>query len=641
MRRTALARRGWRWQQVLAVVIAVAFVGFAAPQSAAAIGAAVGRGGSSGGASGGGADPHYCDGCTPPLNYSGGPVLSTGPPTGLTITPVYWVPSGLSYQFPADYEPIVDGYITNVAAASGSASDVFSVATQYYQAVGGTNAALSTDFKAGTPVVDADTFPPSACTPASGYTACLKDSQLQGELGHVLSAHGLTTGLNQFYAVFLPPKVETQDRDGTNSISGFCGYHRSFGSGASVVIYADMPFESSGCGVGQEPNGSYAADGAVSSLSHELTEAMSDPTQNVGWDDSSGHEVGDICADAYGAPLGSTSATHPDTTEYNQVINGAKYYTQEEFSDLAYASQGFGSGCQQTSSAGGLASSSSGGSPSSTSGKTQSAAAPGVPAAVFSDAAPFILPADGKTTTDDRVVVTDENGDAVPGDPVTYSVYNEGGAGSCGTLHSARVKTDSGGVADVNYTTSTHNAVCVIVATEARGGHSSQSLIYQGSTESAAPTATATFPTSLQVGGAAATFQVTVANPSDQPINASRVDLVLFPYNARSPNVDASQVHISSSTDGPNGMFTPIPLTGSTAQGGIDGYVAPQTGETLAPHQTKTVFFTVALSPGTPVPHGKLLILEGYLDQVNAATGSGTTLADTYGTDVTATQSTP
>ena len=78
-------------------------------------------------------DKHYCDGCTPPLTYQGGPVLDTDSATGLTVTPIYWAPSGSPDQFPASYESIINGYVVNIAAASGQTTNVYSVDGEYYQ----------------------------------------------------------------------------------------------------------------------------------------------------------------------------------------------------------------------------------------------------------------------------------------------------------------------------------------------------------------------------------------------------------------------------------------------------------------------------------------------------------------------------
>ena len=53
-----------------------------------------------------------------------------------------------------------------------------------------------------------------------------------------------------------------------------------------------------------------------------------------------------MCGKAYGAPLGSTSTSGPNATEYHSVINGGKYYTQAEFSNLASSKLGFGRGAR-------------------------------------------------------------------------------------------------------------------------------------------------------------------------------------------------------------------------------------------------------------------------------------------------------
>ena len=289
-----------------------------------------------------------------------------------------------------------------------------------------------------------------------------------------------------------------------------------------MIDYANMPYKADGCGDGQRPNGSYAADGEVSTLSHELTEAVTDPAAD-GWFDSSGNEIGDICSSAYGPALGSTSSKHPDTTKYNQVINGGKYYTQEEFSNATYSSRGFGNGCQQ----------------SAATVKAHAASASSV-ASIFSDAAPFMLPADGTSKTDDRVVITDKAGYGISGDQVTFSEYAGSGGGICGQLSATQAKTGDDGVVDVTYRSTKDDVVCYIVATEASGGKSSQSIVYQGSTQSSAPTASADFPTSLAPGGSPKPFKLTVTNNSPEAITSARIDLVIFPFGS-APNLRCIQ----------------------------------------------------------------------------------------------------
>ena len=293
-------------------------------------------------------EPQVCDGCVPPLVYTGGPVLTGA--GGLTVTPIFWEPSGGQYKFPAGYEDIINGYITNVASASGSSDNVYSVDTEYSQNLDGTKTAITYNIVAGTPIVDNDDLPSNGCSVDSGYTACITDAQLRTELTAVTSGQKLPTDLSHFYPVFLPPGVEAMDADGTTSASVFCGYHRAFGSGTNQTVYGDLPFPPSGdaCDAGQAPNGNLAADGMVSTLSHELNEAITDPLSQIAWNDSVGHEIGDMCAQTYGPPLGSTDPANPGSSEYNQVINGGKYYTQTEFSNHAFAAYGIGKGCAQS-----------------------------------------------------------------------------------------------------------------------------------------------------------------------------------------------------------------------------------------------------------------------------------------------------
>ena len=201
-------------------------------------------------------EPQVCSGCEPPLIYEGGPVMSTNAAPGLTVTPIFWEPSGGKYVFPSKYEDIIDGYIKNVAAASGSTDNVFSIPTEYYQVAGGVKTSITYAIHAGPDLVDTDAFPAETCTPDPGYNYCITDSQLRTELSHVTASQKWATTLANFYPVFFPPGVETKDNhDGSNSASGFCGYHRAFGQGADQTVYANMPYEQTGCDAGQAPNG--------------------------------------------------------------------------------------------------------------------------------------------------------------------------------------------------------------------------------------------------------------------------------------------------------------------------------------------------------------------------------------------------
>jgi hypothetical protein len=315
----------------------------------------------------------------------GGQVMGTTT-AGVTVTPIFWEPGGSQYAFPSGYEAIIDNYLANVAAASGSTSNVYSVDTEYYQDLGGTKMSIGYAIHAETRLVDTAAFPGSGCRPDSGYTECITDAQLRTELASITSSQNLPTDLAYFYPVFFPPGVETMDADGTTSANSYCGYHRAFGTGSDQTVYGGLPIVSGGvCDAGQAPNGNLAADGMIITLSHELNEAITDPLGQAAWNDQAGHEIGDMCADHYGPPLGSTNPSNSDSTEYNQVINGGRYYAQAEFSDDAFSHYGLGQGCAQSEA---LAQSP---------GAVHAAHVPSV-TSVLLDATPNAMPADGQTT---------------------------------------------------------------------------------------------------------------------------------------------------------------------------------------------------------------------------------------------------
>jgi hypothetical protein len=475
------------------------------------------------------ADPHYCDGCTPPLDYAGGPVMDINAAVGLTIAPIYWAPAGTDFTFPANYEAIVNGYVANIAASSGQSTNVYSIDAEYYQKAEGATSYANYSFKAGSAIVDTAPFPKDGCTPASGYTACITDQQLREELVRLTHKMSLVADLAHVYPVFFPPGVEVADRDGSTSDSSFCGYHRAFMSGSEVIAYANIPYKTTGCDAGQAPNGLLSADTAVDTLSHEINESVTDPEgDNAARLDAKGNEIGDICGSTYGPPLGSTDPSHPKSTEYNQVINGGKYYTQTEFSNLAYSKLGVGQGCVQSEAL------------------TQhlTATTSAVVSFIFVVATPTRLPADGSTTSSLWVSVGDSQGFAVPGDPVSFQTYTRSGKGHCGKLSKSEVHTDDGGIARLDYTASTSEVECQVVAVEADGGRSASAVIYQGLTRSEAPTIDAHFPTELTPGAPATTFTVAMHNPSDKPVPATRLDFTFFPGTS-APPVLAPQLHLS------------------------------------------------------------------------------------------------
>ena len=566
-----------------------------------------------------------CAGCAPPLGYSGGPVAATGSRAGLVVVPVYWEPRGGRYTFPPGFESTVDRFIANAAAASGSADDVFSVATEYYSDQFGVKTPVRDDLSAGRRIVDSDPFPPSGCKPAEGYGACITDAQLRTELRDLTRTRRLPIGLGHMYAVFFPPEVETAGSDGTNSIEDFCAYHSSFISGRAHILYDNAPYDERRCGFGQAPNGNAIADADIGVLSHEVIEVMTDPINEPrAWDDKTGNEVADLCAATFGRPLGSTNPRDRAATEYNQVIHGGRYYLPQEFSNTAFERFGLDRGCVLSEKI----------------ARSATAAAIGKldanPQAFLVDATPTSLSGNGTATSTIVAHASGSAGTGLAGDHVHFDVEADSGRGQCGTLDSGDRVTGPDGRVSVTYTASKDDVDCWVLAVDAEGGRSAAAAIYQGKDARTSPTLEASFPSTLNAGAAPAQFTVTAANSSASALPETITHLAIYAGATGTAAVKAGEVHVSYSANGPKGKFAPVPLAGSTARGNaIQGYLGPLRGTAIAAHASEKLTVRVSLDHGVPVSRTRpLLAFHAYLDETNPASGSDATIADSNETSV-------
>lgn len=244
----------------------------------------------------------------------------------------FWGPG--SNPIPASYESGLQTWLNGVAAADGTSGNPFSVDTLYYDTsgAGGSDSYVPYAVQNAGTVVDTDAYPASGCTDTdvSGTTqaVCLTDAQIQTELSSYIAAHSLPTGPGVEYFVLTPQGVGScfDSTSSSCSYSSFCGYHRymSINSGASQIVYADMPWAYGvpGCDVNLAFGAGYPNAGGIDAVlgvfSHELSETMTDPELNA-WFDSSGNEIGDKCAYTY----------TPDTAEGDLTglpWNGAGYF---------------------------------------------------------------------------------------------------------------------------------------------------------------------------------------------------------------------------------------------------------------------------------------------------------------------------
>jgi hypothetical protein len=285
------------------------------------------------------------------LDYHGGPVVPSSAPYL-----IFWTPAG--ENMPDGSETLIERYFADAAADSGRATNVFAVARQFTDPFG--FADYRQTFSGSQVINDTQAYPANGCIrTASTYHHCLTDAQLRNELARLIVADGLPTGTGAnapIYFIVTPPDVNICTPALGCADHEFCAYH---GDINGIALYAASPFflssdlsnmaqSAKGCqhdgysSVIQEPNGNLA-DVAVSYMSHEYNETITDPLGTSWFDDVSGNEGGDNCV--FAGPPDPANETNPNAfaptlggnpiagTLYDQVINGHFYYTQSEWSN--------------------------------------------------------------------------------------------------------------------------------------------------------------------------------------------------------------------------------------------------------------------------------------------------------------------
>jgi hypothetical protein len=191
--------------------------------------------------------------------------------------------------------------------------------------------------------VATDRLPRNGCVEppitGPGWTVCLTDKQLQTEVEHVVHSDHLPSGPADVYFLVTPKGLGScTDTSSTScalggSVSGYCGYHSQ--SSDSNVLYAVIPYNAvrGHCqSSNPRPNGS-TADPTVSTISHEHSEMVTDPSGDA-WIDGSGNEDGDLCITSFGPTIGGSGSS-----AFNEEIHGGHYYLQEEWSNADNACQ--------------------------------------------------------------------------------------------------------------------------------------------------------------------------------------------------------------------------------------------------------------------------------------------------------------
>jgi len=268
------------------------------------------------------------------LEYNGGPVMPSN-----TNYAIYWDPSG-GGAFPAGYMTGIDKWFEDLAHDSGGLQNTDSVLAQYGDESGHL---ANYDSHFGGAFLDTDPYPANGCAAAA---RCLNLAQLRAEVIAFVQAHSLPTDLEHMYFLLTPDGVEsctdTKEKvcsKGTGPPhAAYCAFHEYIELPKGGIVYANIPYVG-GLGCADEanrPNGSVVDEELGGGIAHEHSEGVTDPTLHA-WYDEQGNEVADKCRDypdieaEYGAPLGKAS----NGQFYNQLINGDRYWYQQEWSNEA------------------------------------------------------------------------------------------------------------------------------------------------------------------------------------------------------------------------------------------------------------------------------------------------------------------
>jgi PKD domain len=261
------------------------------------------------------------------LPYGGGPVLHSN-----RTHVIFWQPAGSPLAFDPGYTSLIETFLIDVAAASHSTTNVYGLSGQYTDGSG----PAAYDSTYGGAVMATDPLPANGCNEppmtGPGWTVCLTDTQLEGEIERVIAANHLPTENRDVYFLVTPNGLGSCT-DATSSscalggsVSGYCGYHSQTPSG---ITYAVIPYNAvpDHCQSNNPRPNSSTADPAISTISHEHNEMVTDPDGNA-WIDARGDEEADLCLTDFGHSLGP-----PGATAWNESIHGGHFFLQEEWSN--------------------------------------------------------------------------------------------------------------------------------------------------------------------------------------------------------------------------------------------------------------------------------------------------------------------
>lgn len=255
----------------------------------------------------------------------GGPVMRAR-----KVFLIFWLPKNHEFDPSAhdgvgNYENVIERFFSHVGETR-----YFNVVTQYPGACGldKSSSQECTGKITAQKFLDTDPYP----KPGTRENP-LRDSDIRDEVRKMISKHGLDSGLDTAFFVFTGNKVEECDGQEC-TFNSFCAYHGEFQLNGKTVIYAFMPRANvdQGCdaNISKSPNGQISSDREVVFASHELIEAVTDPTpdSDAGWFNGVGGEIGDLCN-----PDGVNVIGHVRSDGSNVTLNGLPFVVQAQWSN--------------------------------------------------------------------------------------------------------------------------------------------------------------------------------------------------------------------------------------------------------------------------------------------------------------------
>ncbi|MGH2880597.1 MAG: PKD domain-containing protein [Solirubrobacteraceae bacterium] len=334
------------------------------------------------------------------LQWHGGPIDSA-----TYVYALYWDPVK---AYRSDWMRLIDGFLHNVGADSGSLENVFALNAQYRSATD-ERASYKVTFRGA--YTDVTPYPASGCAEPEIQPQCLTDAQIRAELKRFVAAEHLPSGREVVYYVLTPEAVtvcldagagsgncstsdkelkeEEEDTTGLAlKASGFCNYHSVIEPGTeNPIVYAVQPWVAGhaghvlneipvenlvptgaalACQNGKklvEPNQRTSftrnsdyetglADLIIGDLSLEQADIMDDPMLSNGWfQEESNAEQSDMCRWVFGAKNNEEKKEEEKKKEgteaetvTNQTIGGQTYYLQFGY-DSTGISSGHGATC--------------------------------------------------------------------------------------------------------------------------------------------------------------------------------------------------------------------------------------------------------------------------------------------------------